>query len=82
MIVPILMSAVIVILLFTYLITSADSAVLIINTINAAGDDGPKARPHIIFLGAALALVMGGLFIAGILKISRAIKQPEMGLLV
>mgnify|MGYP000102417772 CR=1 FL=1 len=60
-----LMSVVIVILLLTYLITSADSAVLIINTINAAGDDGPKARPHIIFWGAALALVVGGLIIAG-----------------
>jgi choline/glycine/proline betaine transport protein len=60
-----LMSVVIVILLLTYLITSADSAVLIINTINAAGDDGPKARPHIIFWGIALALVVGGLIIAG-----------------
>jgi choline/glycine/proline betaine transport protein len=59
------MSVVIVILLLTYLITSADSAVLIINTINAAGDDGPKARPHIIFWGVALALVVGGLIIAG-----------------
>jgi choline/glycine/proline betaine transport protein len=59
------MSVVVVILLLTYLITSADSAVLIINTINAAGDDGPKARPHIIFWGAALALVVGGLIIAG-----------------
>ena len=45
--------------------TSADSAVLIINTINAAGDEGPKARPHILFWGAALALVVGGLIIAG-----------------
>jgi choline/glycine/proline betaine transport protein len=60
-----LMSVVVVVLLLTYLITSADSAVLIINTINAAGDDGPKARPHIIFWGAALALVVGGLIIAG-----------------
>jgi len=60
-----LMSVVVVILLLTYLVTSADSAVLIINTINAAGDEGPKARPHIIFWGAALALVVGGLIIAG-----------------
>jgi|TARA_B100001063_G_scaffold233341_1_gene249432 choline/carnitine/betaine transport len=59
------MSLVMIILLLTYLITSADSAVLIINTINAAGDDGPKARPHIIFWGIALALVVGGLIIAG-----------------
>ena len=60
-----LMSVIVVILLLTYLVTSADSAVLIINTINAAGDDGPKARPHIIFWGTALALVVGGLIVAG-----------------
>ncbi len=59
------MSVIIVVLLLTYLITSADSAVLIINTINAAGDEGPKARPHILFWGGALALVVGGLIIAG-----------------
>ncbi len=59
------MSLVVVVLLLTYLITSADSAVLIINTINAAGDEGPKARPHILFWGAALSLVVGGLIIAG-----------------
>lgn len=60
-----IMSVVVVILLLTYLVTSADSAVLIINTINAAGDEGPKARPHIVFWGAALAFVVGGLIIAG-----------------
>jgi choline/glycine/proline betaine transport protein len=59
------MSVIVVILLLTYLVTSADSAVLIINTINAAGDEGPKARPHILFWGAALAFVVGGLIIAG-----------------
>ncbi|MCR9125525.1 MAG: BCCT family transporter [Rhodobacteraceae bacterium] len=59
------MSVLVVILLLTYLVTSADSAVLIINTINAAGDEGPKARPHILFWGAALALVVGGLIVAG-----------------
>ncbi len=59
------MSVLVVILLLTYLVTSADSAVLIINTINAAGDEGPKARPHILFWGAALALVVGGLILAG-----------------
>jgi len=60
-----IMSVIVVVLLLTYLVTSADSAVLIINTINAAGDEGPKARPHIIFWGVALALVVGGLIIAG-----------------
>jgi len=60
-----IMSVIVVVLLVTYLVTSADSAVLIINTINAAGDEGPKARPHILFWGGALALVVGGLIIAG-----------------
>jgi len=59
------MSILVVVLLLTYLVTSADSAVLIINTINAAGDEGPKARPHILFWGVALALVVGGLIVAG-----------------
>ncbi|MBD3663198.1 BCCT family transporter [Sulfitobacter aestuariivivens] len=59
------MAVLIVVLLMTFLVTSADSAVLIVNTINAAGDEGPKARPHIMFWGAALALVVGGLLISG-----------------
>ena len=59
------MAVLIVVLLMTFLVTSADSAVLIVNTINAAGDEGPKARPHIIFWGAALALVVGGLLLSG-----------------
>jgi choline-glycine betaine transporter len=59
------MALLIVVLLMTFLVTSADSAVLIVNTINAAGDEGPKARTHIMFWGAALALVVGGLLISG-----------------
>lgn len=59
------MAVIIVILLMTFLVTSADSAVLIVNTINAAGDEGPKARPHILFWGAALAMVVGGLLVSG-----------------
>ncbi|MBS1303506.1 BCCT family transporter [Loktanella sp. SALINAS62] len=59
------MAVIIVILLMTYLVTSADSAVLIVNTINAAGDEGPKARPHIIFWGVALGAVVAALLIIG-----------------
>ena len=59
------MAVIIVVLLMTFLVTSADSAVLIVNTINAAGDEGPKARPHILFWGSALALVVGGLLVSG-----------------
>lgn len=59
------MSVMIVILLMTYLVTTADSAVLIVNTINAAGDEGPKARPHIIFWGVALGAVVAALLLVG-----------------
>ncbi len=60
-----LMAVLIVILLMTYLVTSADSAILIVNTINAAGDEGPKARPHIIFWGIALGAVVAALLLIG-----------------
>ncbi|MEJ6392275.1 BCCT family transporter [Gymnodinialimonas sp. 2305UL16-5] len=60
-----IMSVIIVVLLMTYLVTTADSAVLIVNTINAAGDEGPKAKPHIYFWGVALGAVVAGLLIAG-----------------
>lgn len=59
------MSVLVVVLLLTYLVTTADSAVLIVNTINAAGDEGPKARPHIYFWGIALGAVVAALLIAG-----------------
>ncbi len=62
------MSMMIVILLMTYLVTTADSAVLIVNTINAAGDEGPKARPHIVFWGFALGAVVAALLLVGGLK--------------
>ena len=67
-----LMAFMIVVLLMTYLVTTADSAVLIVNTINAAGDEGPKARPHIIFWGVALGSVVAALFWLGA---SRPFKQ-------
>ena len=60
-----LMSIVIVVLLLTYLVTSADSAVLIINTIAAAGDESPKGRIHIVVWGVILTLVIVGLLLAG-----------------
>lgn len=63
-----LMALLIVVLLMTYLVTTADSAVLIVNTINAAGDEGPKARPHIYFWGIALGAVVAALLLVGGLK--------------
>ena len=60
-----LLSGLIVILLMTYLITSADSAILIVNTINGAGGEEGRSRDHILFWGAALALVVGSMLILG-----------------
>ncbi|WP_209349416.1 BCCT family transporter [Pontixanthobacter sp. CEM42] len=62
-----ILSALVVVLLMTYLITSVDSAILIVNTINGAGDeeDEVERRHHILFWGAAIALVVGGMLILG-----------------
>ncbi len=60
-----IMAAIVVVLLLTYLVTTADSAILIVNTINAAGTEKPSGRPHILFWGLALSFVVGGLLIAG-----------------
>ena len=60
-----ILSGLVVILLMTYLITSADSAILIVNTINAAGEDHGSRRRHILFWGVALALVVGSMLILG-----------------
>ncbi|MEM1051397.1 MAG: BCCT family transporter [Pseudomonadota bacterium] len=58
-------SALVVVLLMTYLITSADSAILIVNTINGAGDNEGSRRYHILFWGMALAFVVGSMLILG-----------------
>jgi len=62
-----LLSGLVVVLLMTYLITSADSAILIVNMINGAGEDEDAAdrKHHILFWGAALALVVGSMLILG-----------------
>jgi len=60
-----IVSGLVVILLMTYLITSADSAILIVNTINGAGDDEGARRYHILFWGVALAFVVGSMLILG-----------------
>jgi len=60
-----IMAGIVVVLLLTYLVTTADSAILIVNTINSGGDEGPKARPHIIFWGLVLAFIVGALLIVG-----------------
>lgn len=55
----------VVILLMTYLVTSADSAILIVNTINGAGETEGQRRYHIVLWGAALAFVVGSMLILG-----------------
>lgn len=42
-------SDIVVVLLMTYLVTSADSAILIVNTINGAGETDGERRHHTIF---------------------------------
>jgi len=63
--VAMLVSGLVVILLMTYLITSADSAILIVNTINGAGESDGERRHHILFWGSALAFVVGSMLILG-----------------
>lgn len=58
-------SGLVVILLMTYLVTSTDSAILIVNTINGAGESEGERRHHILFWGAALAFVVGSMLILG-----------------
>ena len=55
----------VVVLLLTYLVTSADSAVLMINTINSGGDASQKSHAHTIIWGVALTSVIAILLIAG-----------------
>lgn len=59
------LSVVIVILLLTYLVTSADSAILIINTIASGGDAAEKHPKHIIIWGLILGAVVGVLLKSG-----------------
>jgi choline-glycine betaine transporter len=60
-----LMSLLIVILLLTYLVTSADSAILIINTITSAGNSEKKHVKHIVVWGLILTATTGALLASG-----------------
>ena len=60
-----IMACIIVILLMTYLVTSADSAIMIVNTINAGGNEGKTSKPQIIFWGITLGLVVLVLLMIG-----------------
>jgi len=69
----VLMSIVIVILLLTYLVTSADSAILIINTISSAGDRSQKHAKHIIVWGLILTSIVAVLLKVGGMDALRSI---------
>jgi choline/carnitine/betaine transport len=53
-----------IILIVTYLVTSADSGVLVLNTIMAGGNPEPATRHRVIW-GLVLTLVAGSLMLAG-----------------
>ncbi|WP_201585420.1 BCCT family transporter [Psychrobacter jeotgali] len=61
-----MMSTMVVILLLTYLVTSADSALLVVNTVNSAGKaEIASGSKHLIIWGVALTAVIAALLLAG-----------------
>jgi len=61
-----MLSTMVVVLLLTYLVTSADSALLVVNTLNAAGEvEIENGAKHIIVWGVALTSVIAALILAG-----------------
>ena len=67
------MSVLCVILLLTYLITSADSAVLVINTIAAGGEQRFHSNKHVVIWGTIIAGIIIALLIAGGLDALRSV---------
>lgn len=59
------MSVLIVILLLTYLVTSADSAALVANIISAGGDTNRAPTTQIVIWGLLITGVIGALLLAG-----------------
>lgn len=59
-----IISAMVVLLIITFLVTSVDSGVLVLNTIMAGGDDRPEAKHRIVW-GLILTFVVGSLMFAG-----------------
>lgn len=67
------LSIMIVILLLTYLVTSADSAILVVNTICAGGNiTSTMSKRHIVIWGVALGAMTAALLLAGGLKAIQA----------
>jgi choline-glycine betaine transporter len=59
------LSVVVVTLLLTFLVTSADSGILIINTLASGGSQTQKQAAHVIIWGVIFALLVGVLLAAG-----------------
>ena len=62
-----------VVLLLTYIITSADSAVLVVNTIVSGGVEQEHASPHIVLWSLLLGLIIITLLLAGGLDALRSV---------
>jgi choline-glycine betaine transporter len=59
------LSLIIVTLLMTFLVTSADSAILIINTLASGGNQSQKHAKHVIIWGVIFTALIGVLLSAG-----------------
>lgn len=68
-----MMSAVVVVLLLTYLITSVDSAILIVTTLASAGSQTQKHVRHILVWGVIFTAVIASLLAAGGLSALRSL---------
>ncbi len=60
-----IMSIMVVVLLLTYLVTSGDSAILVVNTINAGGSQAATGPKHIIVWALVLTAIVASLVWAG-----------------
>ena len=67
------LSLVIVILLVTFLVTSADSGILIINTLASGGSQSQKQAKHIVIWGVLFSVLIGVLLAAGGMDALRSI---------
>ena len=59
------LSVLVVVLLLTFLITSADSGILIINTLASGGDQSQKQGLHVVLWGVIFAVLVSVLLLAG-----------------
>ena len=59
------LSAIVVVLLLTFLITSADSGILIIHTLASGGNQSQKGAHHVVIWGVIFVVLIGALLGAG-----------------